>query len=99
MGYAISCKLPLGLVIAHLVTESCAEGPEFRFQKPDVATHHAEVGNLLSLNPKIHRLRADAKEDRCLPNSQWDFVSNGKADCPPPLLDLRGRLSEFIPSY
>ena len=22
-----------------------------------------------------------------------------KADCPPPLLDLRGRLSEFIPSY
>jgi hypothetical protein len=50
--------------MAHLVTESCADGPEFRFQKPDVATHHVEMGNLLPLNPNIHRLRADAKEDR-----------------------------------
>jgi len=72
------------------VTESCAEGPEFRFQKPDVATHHAEVGNLLSLNPKIHRLRADAKEDRCLPNSQWDFVSNGKGGLSAPAARFEG---------
>jgi len=33
------------------------------------------MGNLLSLNPKIHRLRADAKEHRRLPNSQRDFVN------------------------
>src|SRR5206468_10865485 len=32
-----------------------------RFQEPDVATQYAEMGNLLSLNPKIHGLRADAK--------------------------------------
>jgi hypothetical protein len=72
------------------VTEGCAEGPEFRFQKPDVATHHAEVGNLLSLNPKIHRLRADAKEDRCLPNSQRDFVSNGKGGLSAPAARFEG---------
>jgi hypothetical protein len=57
VAFEYSTIMFTGLAIAHLVTESCAEWPEFRFQKPDVATHHTEVGNLLSLNPKIQRLR------------------------------------------
>ncbi len=28
---------------------------------PDVSTHYAEMGNLLSLNPKIHRFKINAK--------------------------------------
>jgi hypothetical protein len=49
-----------------------------------------EVGNLLSLYPKIHRLRADAKEDCCLPNSQWDFVSDGKGALSAPAARFEG---------
>ena len=52
----------LGRAILHLLFECGAEGLEIRFQKPDVAAHHAEMGNLLSLDPKIHCLRADAKK-------------------------------------
>src|ERR1700719_4254462 len=54
----------LGLAISHLLFESCAERLQLRSQKPDIAAHHAEMGNLLSLNPKIHRLRAHAKVGR-----------------------------------
>ena len=57
---------------------------QLRFQEPDVATHHAEVGNLLSLNPKIHRLRADAKENRSFPHTDGQFVSDcrkWRVDC------------------
>ncbi len=50
----------MGLLILHLLSEGCAERVQIRFQEPNVATHHAEMGNLLSLNPKIHRLRTDA---------------------------------------
>ena len=32
--------------------------------------HHAEMGNLLSLNPKIHRLDTDAEVGGCLPNGE-----------------------------
>src|SRR5215472_10624768 len=51
----------LGLRNSHLLFESCAEGLEIRFEEPDVAAHHAEMGNLLSLYPKIHGLDADAE--------------------------------------
>jgi hypothetical protein len=34
------------------------------------------MGNLLSLNPKIHRLRADAKEDRSFPHTDGQFVDD-----------------------
>ena len=35
-----------------------------------------------------------------IPNAVNGISSaTAKADCPPPLLNLRGRLSEFIPSY
>jgi hypothetical protein len=54
--------LLLVLPTLHLLFELRAEGLQLRSQKPDIAAHHAERGNLLSLNPKIHRLRADAKE-------------------------------------
>jgi hypothetical protein len=57
---APSCLLGLGN--SHLLFESCAEGLEIRFEEPDVAAHHAEMGNLLSLYPKIHGLRADAQK-------------------------------------
>jgi hypothetical protein len=53
---APSCLL--GLANSHLPFECCAEGLEIRLQKPDIAAHHAEMGNLLSLYPKIHCLRA-----------------------------------------
>ena len=56
--------LLLGLAIPNLLFELSAEGLQLRFQEPDVAAHHAEMGNLLSLNPKIHRLRADAQVKR-----------------------------------
>src|ERR1035438_2283912 len=52
----------LGLAILHLLFELRAEWLQIRFQKPDIATHHAEVGYLLTLTPKIHRLGAYAKE-------------------------------------
>src|SRR5690348_8639921 len=44
----------LGLAISHLMSELGAEGLEIRLEKSDVAAHHAEMGNLLSLYPKIH---------------------------------------------
>ena len=64
----------LGLAKSHLLFESCSEGLKIRFQKPDVAAHHAEMGNLLSLNPKIHRLRADSEERRGGTDSERKFV-------------------------
>ena len=54
-----------------------AEWLQIRFQKPDVATHHAEMGNLLSLYPKIHRLPADTKETGGVPDRQGEFRANG----------------------
>jgi hypothetical protein len=64
----------LGLANSHLLFKSCAEGLEIRFEKPNVAAHHAEMGNLLSLYSKIHRLRADAKENRSFPHADGQFV-------------------------
>src|SRR4029077_7946075 len=49
------------LGILHLLFERSAECFEIRFQKADVSTHYAEMGNLLTLDPKIHSLWADAK--------------------------------------
>ena len=60
----------LGLANSHLLFECCAEGLEIRFEKPDVSAHHAEMGNLLSLYPKINGLGADAKVDSGLANGQ-----------------------------
>ena len=74
----------LGRANSHLLLECCAKGLKIRFQKPDIAAHHAEMGNLLSLNPKIHRLRADAKEDRGLAHADGQLVgdgSEGHFDC------------------
>ena len=51
----------LGLANSHLLLESCAEGLQIRFEESNVSAHHAEMGNLLSLNPKIHRLDADTQ--------------------------------------
>jgi hypothetical protein len=42
----------LGLAIPNLLFELRAEGLQLRFQESNVAAHHAEMGNLLSLNPK-----------------------------------------------
>ena len=60
----------IGLANSHLLLKCCAEGLEIRFEKPDASAHHAEMGNLLSLNPKIHRLDTDAEVSGCLPNGQ-----------------------------
>jgi len=64
----------MGLLILHLLFERRAEGFEIRLEKPDVATHHAEMGNLPSLDPKIHSLRADAKIARCFSNREWAVI-------------------------
>jgi len=50
------------LGILHLLFERSAECFEIRFEEPDVATHYAEMGNLLPLDPKIHGLRAHSKK-------------------------------------
>jgi hypothetical protein len=63
----------IGLANSHLLLESCTEGQEIRFEKPDVPAHHAEMGNLLSLNPKIHSLNADAKVCRSVPDADQQF--------------------------
>src|SRR4029077_6504698 len=52
--FPFSCHIPSPV-------ELRAEWLQLRSQEPDVATHNAEVGNLLSLHPKIHRLPAHAK--------------------------------------
>ena len=75
----------LALPILHLLFELRAEAKSNSdFSSLDVATHHAEVGNLLSLNPKIHRLRTDAKENRSFPHTDGQFVSDcrkWRVDC------------------
>jgi hypothetical protein len=64
----------LGLAIPHLVFELRAEELQIRFQEPDVAAHYAEMGNLLSLYPKIHRLAADTQEDRGVSDAEGEFL-------------------------
>src|SRR6266852_3808370 len=66
----------IGLAILHLLSEGRAECFEFRFEEPDVSTHYAEMGNLLSLNPKIHSLWAHAKIPRSFPNCEWVYSSS-----------------------
>ena len=77
---ASSCLLGLG--ISHLIFESCAEWLEIRFEESDISAHHAEMGNLLSLYPKIHGLRADAEEDRCLSHGQRDLFGKREGEFP-----------------
>ena len=62
-----------GLAILHLLFELRAEWLQIRFQKPNIATHHAEVRHLLSLYPKIHRLGAYAKEASGVLHGHGDF--------------------------
>src|SRR6266852_9655056 len=65
----------IGLAILHLLFESRAECFEFRFEEPDVSTHYAEMGNLLSLDPKIHSLRANAKIPCSFPNCERAIIA------------------------
>src|SRR5581483_11270800 len=67
-----SCLLGLGN--SHLLFECCAEGLEIRLQESDVAAHHAEMGNLLSLYPKIHCLDADAQVHCGVAHRQRNFA-------------------------
>ena len=60
----------LGLANSHLLLESCAEGLQIRFEESNVSAHHAEMGNLFSLYPKIHCLNADAEVNGCVPNGK-----------------------------
>jgi len=57
------------------------------------------VGNLLSLYPKIHRLRADSKEDSGLPNRERDFMCNSSGGLCAPAADIEGealRIHAFL---
>src|SRR5215831_17329736 len=67
-----SCLLGLGN--SHLLLELRAEGLQIRLEKPDITPHHAEMGNLLSLYPKIHCLAADTQVRSCLANRQRKFL-------------------------
>src|SRR5713226_2144950 len=71
----------IGLAILHLLSEGRAECFEFRFEEPDVSTHYAEMGNLLSLNPKIHSLWAHAKIPRSFPNCEWAIIARYRRLC------------------
>src|SRR4051794_32816029 len=66
----------LGLANSHLLLESCAEGLQIRLEESNVSAHHAEMGNLLSLNPKIHRLDADAQVHGGFANCQRKFFTS-----------------------
>ena len=48
-------------------------GSNSDFKKSNVAAHHAEMGNLPSLNPKMHRLRADPQVHGGVTDSEWKF--------------------------
>src|SRR5947199_9253411 len=63
----------IGLAILHLLFERSAERCEIRSEKPDISTHYAEMGNLLSLDPKIDSLRTNAKILRRFSHCQWIF--------------------------
>jgi len=57
------------------------------------------VGNLLSLYPKIHRLRADSKEHGGLPNRERDFMCNSSGGLCAPAADIEGealRIHAFL---
>ena len=56
----------LGLANSHLLFECCAEGLQIRSQESNVSAHHAEMGNLLSLYPKIHGLGTGFGANRLL---------------------------------
>jgi hypothetical protein len=71
------------LGILHLLFEGRAECFEIRYQKPDVATHYAEMGNLLSLDPKIHSLRTHTKKFGGLSNGQRIGVTRRRARASP----------------
>src|SRR5215831_7494479 len=71
----------LGLANSHLLFERCAEGLQIRFEESNVSAHHAEMGNLLSLYPKIHCLDADAKVHRSVANRQGEFLTNQHCHC------------------
>lgn len=66
----------------HLLSEGCAEGLEVRFEKPDVAAHHAEMGNLLSLDPEVHGLDAHTQVHSSVVDGEGKFfVNEGYAQC------------------
>jgi len=70
------------LPFSHLLLNARG-GLEIRLKEPDVSAHHAEMG-ICFAQPKIHRLRADAKEHRRFAEQfNGIFICNGKADCPP----------------
>ena len=71
----------LGLANSHLLFECCAEGLEIRFEEPDVAAHHAEMGNLLSLYPKIHCLDADTQVHGGFANCERKFPGEERQPC------------------
>ena len=75
----------------HVLSEICAEGFEVRFEESNISTHHAEVRNLLSLNPEIDRLRADSKEQSCFANRQRDFVYDSKGGLRAPKARVTGK--------
>ena len=62
--------------MTHLLPEGCTEGLEVRFQKPDVAAHDTEVGNLFSLYPEIDGLEAYAQVDGCIPDGERNFFAH-----------------------
>jgi len=83
----------LGRANSHLLFKSCAEWLEIRSEKSNVSAHHAEVGNLLSLYPKIHRLNADTQVHGGLADSERKFFSAerkayGASDLPPFFLPI-----------
>jgi len=58
---------------SHLLFECCAEGLQIRFEESDVSADHAEMGDLLSLYPKIHCLGADAQVHRGFADRERNF--------------------------
>jgi hypothetical protein len=62
-GDASACWLPKG----------GTKRLKIRLQEADVPSHDAEMRNLPSLNPQVHRLRADPEVHRRVADGEWKF--------------------------
>ena len=68
--------------MSHLLTEGCTEGFKVRFEKSDVAAHHAKMGDLFSFDPEVNGLDAHAQVHRRIPHIERKFfVDESQAQC------------------
>ncbi len=79
--------------MSHRLFQRCSEGLWVRLQKPYFAAHHAQMGKVLPLNPKMLRWRAYAQVRSGILNSDWASFAWESSSVRPHALDNReGRI-------